>query len=291
MAENKMMGRFAGMTTKQKATAIGLVVVVLVILWQVMGLFGGGGSSQAPADFPSAKQPGQMSANTPGKTPQTPPSTTPSGAAPGPSMPGASQPPAANMTPVNQPVDQSMRETPVMLDARIVDMQKQTEQKYIDQLNQLQTLKIQREIAETNQAIASARLATVTAEKSVSDLLTKPSAPVQPVVPAGAYSNTLVNPTPTGVQVTTTEGAPPPPGQNIPPAPLATPAEVPYVVISVSMQMGRWSAVLGYQGKLYNVSIGDVLPMDNSVVASIGKNGVLLVKGKTRRKISILSSI
>lgn len=258
MASENKMGE--GMTKKQKATAIGLVVVLIIIIWQVMGLFGGSKPESTSAIVPAAHK-GTMSANNPATTQQI----------------------AArnNANPViNNPsvrVQQTqLREMPVNMDARLVDLQKQTEQKQIDQLNQLQTLKLQREIAETNQAIASARLATVTAEKSVSDLLTRP-APQQ--VPASAYTSTLVNPTQTGVQVASE------------PQQAPAPVEVQYVVISVSMEMGRWHAVLGYQGKLYNVSIGDILPADNSVVVSIGKNGVILLKDNKRKKISIISSI
>lgn len=265
------MNQLSGMTTKNKVVAGLLVVVVIFLLWQVMGLFGG--KSEAPPEPAPTKQ--QMNANAAG------------GGGAGGATPGA----PAGGTPnagagMSQPSDQTqLHEAPVGMDARIVDLQKQTQQKYIDQLNQLQTLKVQREIAETNQAIATARLATVTAEKSVSDILTKPT-PQQ--VPVGAYSAPLVNPTLTGVPVAT-EGQPTGAPTEVPPPPPTAAAS--YVVISVSMQLGRWSAVLGYQGKLYNVSIGDVLPIDGSVVASINKNGVLLVKNGERRKISIISSI
>lgn len=285
MADKKLFkeGMLSGLTTKQKVIIIGLIVVVIVVVWQMIGLFSGGGTSASQANFAAGpKMP--MSANAPGKplTPINPGNPNPN-VPPMPVSPPSPAIPNQPNLPTNESV--SMKEAPVSMDARLVDLQKEIEQKYIDQLNQLQTLKIQREIAETNQAIAAAKLATVTAEKNASDLLTRPSTPTPPTVPASAYSGTLVNPTPTGVTVTGPETLPPPVNQPPPPE------VAQYVVISVSMQLGRWSAVLGYQGKLFNVSIGDVLPVDGSVVASINKNGVVLVKGHLHKRISIVSSI
>lgn len=281
----------SGMTTKQKATAGALVVVVIIVLWNVIGLFGGGGEAPAPAPQPKA---GPMSAATPGKLGAPTPASGGITPVPNPAAAGGPPTPALPQAPIAE--GPALRETAASLDARIVDLQKQTQQKYMEEINQLQTLRIQREIAETNQAIAAANLATRTSEKAVSDLLTKP-VPLPPApVPLGAYSNQLVNPTLQGVNVAgvpTTGPATPPPGAATTPGPTNPPApvETQYVVISVSMQLGRWSAVLGYQGRLFNVSIGDVLPVDGSVVSSINKNGVVLVKGNNRRRISIISSI
>ncbi|GEM_PF-1345204 len=275
MPENPMK---AGMTTKQKATIGALVVVVLIIVWQVMGLFGGGSKTAEPATntvITPAAQPTAGANPSPSLNPATP------------GQPGAPVAPHPVMPVQNNVVQAGI--APLSLEGEIADIQKKTEQKYIDQINQLQMLRIQREIAETNQAIANARLATVTAERGVTDLLTKPSANSQQI-PAGAYANALANPTPTGIalptEVTTTTTAP---VATPPPAPPVMEAQ--YVVISVSMQLGRWNAVLGNQGKLYNVHVGDVLPLDNSVVASISKSGVVLQKEGKRRKISILSAI
>ena len=56
------------------------------------------------------------------------------------------------------------------------------------------------------------------------------------------------------------------------------------------MQFNRWTAVLGSQGKLYNVAVGDVLA-DGERVLSISKSGVILEKEGKSKKISIISSI
>lgn len=254
----------AGMTTKQKVTGIAFLVVVVIIIWQVKGLFS---SSTPPA--PVVKPATTMNTATPG-------SPAPTG------MPGAPNMPSP-MPP--QPLEQArLPEPPTNLDASVLENQKKAEQKYIEQLNQLQMLKVQRDIAETNQAIATAKLATITAEKNVSDILTKPM--VQQF-PQGAYGPGMVNPVAPGtpiVRSTTTTTTPAP--VEAPP-----PVEPQFAVVSVSMQQGRWSAVLGYQGKLYNVSIGDVVPVDGSVVVSINRNGVVLSKQGTRKRINIVSSI
>lgn len=248
-------GRFSGMTTRQKVIAVAFVIIVIVIVWQVMGLFGGSKPSPTAIVATTTTQ-ATMTTARPGTAPSAP----------------------ANPAP-----DQAvLHQMPVSMDNQIVEAQKEVAQKYIDQLNQLQMLKVQREIADTNQAIATARLATVTAEKSISDLLTTPTAPPPAIpVPPGAYATPLVNPTPSGQTVVATQEVPPPP----------VPSESNYSVISVAMQFGKWNAVLGYEGKLYSVGIGDILPTDGSVVASINKNGVTLVKDGKRKRIGIVASI
>lgn len=261
------------MTSRQKITIVAFAIVVLIIIWQIAGLVGGGSTPKSTQTVTKTvtKPPIQMTATSPAAGASAAPgavASPPPGAPPG--TAGQAQP---QMQAVPQPI---LRQAPVNLNPQIAELQKQTEQKYVDQINQLQTLRVQREIAETNQAIASAKLATVTAEKSVSDLLTKPTQPQYPTFPTGP----VVGPAPT----TSTEIALTPP----PVAPIEIAA---YTVVSVSMELGRWNAVLGLQGKMYNVSIGDVLPVDGSVVTSINKNGVVLTKDGKRRKISILSAI
>lgn len=278
-----------GMTTKQKATIGALVFIVLIIIWQVMGLFGGDSAPSAPATPPQPTA--SLSATSPGGPANTPPGNTPANTPPGAISPGPSVSPPTSPAVIDMSRDQPLRQMPITIENKMLEAQKNAEEKYIDQLNQLQALKIQKDIAEMNQAIASARLATVTAEKSVSDLLTKPTNPQPPPpppqpTPPAVYSNALVNPTVEGAPLTNPEGGPP----TQPPAPV--PVEVSYTVISVSKQLGRWSAVLGNKGKLYSVGIGDVLPEDGSIVSSINKNGVTLTdkKGKPRR-VGILTSI
>src|SRR5690606_24594193 len=136
-------------------------------------------------------------------------------------------------------------------------------------VNELQMLKIQRDIAETNKAIAGAKLDTVNAQKNIVTLL----APEQP----SNYAQHLVNPTGAAAP---TAGTPPP-----------TIIEVPYTVISVTEIQGRWGAVIGAQGKLYNVHVGDVLPADKSKVISINKSGVVLEKDGVKKIVSLVPII
>jgi len=249
-------------TTKQKAIAGGVVVVVLILIWQIIGIFGGGSSSKSVPTLsaaPQAKSPAQMASASP---------TAQMGNA-GPNMPGNT--PAMMQQPQQVQAPLPVK-TVIPVDQSTFSQQQDQQQMYVSTLNQLQLLKVQRDIDETKQGIAAARLATATAEKNISDLLTKPIPAPIPQVPVSDYANKL--------------------GGNIPPPNLQQVPQGPeYVVISVSMRLGRWAAVLGYQGKLLNVSTGDVLPADGSQVMSIGRYGVTLKRNGNRRRISIVNAI
>ena len=116
----------------------------------------------------------------------------------------------------------------------------------------------------------TAKLDTVTSEKKVVDLL----APPVPVATAATYAQGLEGID--GHKSTTTTSSPQ--------------TEANYTVISVSQLQSKWGAVLGYQGSLYNVSLGDVLP-DKSIVLHIDKSGVILEKDSVRKKISLVPII
>ncbi len=237
------------MNTRQKVTAAILVIVVIVIVWQVIGLFRGGKSA------PAAITPAATTAKTPMAHAPTPQNATPQ--------------PAQLAAP--QPV-MSEREMQLMR------LQEETQAKYVAALNELQMLKVAKEIAETNQAISKAKLETVTAEKGIVNLLS----PQVPVGPAD-YARGLVNPVTSGNVVR--------PGTTTTTTTTQTPAQVNYTVISVSQLQYKWSAVLGYQGRLYSVSTGDILPADGSKVVSIDRTGVVLEKEGDKKKISLVPII
>lgn len=248
----------SGMTVRQKAIAVVFALILIVLIWQVWGLMRGSGGGAAPTITPATgttKPP--LTAMAPGG---------PTGMAMAP--PAAAMPQPAQLTKEQQPMSQRELE--------LLQMQQQSEAKYIATLNELQLLKLSRDLAETSQAISAAKLATVTNEKKILDLL-KPTPPLIP--PPGAYSHTLVNPAPVS-------SAPPPP-------PVVQPAqpEVAYSVISVANLQSRWSAVIGYQGTLFHVYIGDVLPPDASKVVSIDRSGLVLEKNGVKRKISLVPII
>lgn len=267
-SENKMKEKFSQITSRQKAIMGAMVVVVLIIVWQVTGLFGGGKSTPTPV---AIKPVSTMQAT----------SSSPSAANNRSATSPSQGPEAASSLPAEHVV--APRQATVLNEPQFMKLQKMTEEKYIGKLNELEELKIQRQIAETNQAIAAAKLATVSAEKDISDLLTKP-APV--LVPPSAYANQLVAPTVTGQEVVNVNN-----GTTMPPPPIKEEPVIDYSLISVSMQLNRWSAVLGYQGKLYSVNVGDTLQPDGSVVTSINKNSVILKKDDKTRKVNIVSSI
>lgn len=249
MRSDKQM--LSGMTMRQKLTAGALVLILIVIIWQVVGLFGGGSSvpsTPAPVDNRS------MAA----------------------ASPQAMAPQPAQLVKLQAPTSER--------EAELVKLQQETQAKYLAALNELQMLKVTRDIAEANQAITAAQLATVTAQKNIVNLL----APQQPVMPSD-YAKGLVNPVSSGNVVTSASSTS---GQTTAPVVQTTSQqEVNYSVISVSQLQYRWSAVLGYQGSLYNVSVGDVLPADGSVVKSIDKTGVVLERDGTRKKVSLVPVI
>src|SRR3990167_3103606 len=224
---------FANMTTRQKFIAGVLILIVIILFWQLKGLFGGGSDTTA---LP--------------KTASTAPSI---------------QQMVPQPAPLPKPV-MSQREM------ELLAQQKQIEAKYIAALNELQALRLEREIAETNKAIIDAKLGTITAQKNIIDLL---SPPPPPQVVQGGYAQSLA-----GGSVTTAL-----------PITSQPPQEVNYTVVSISRLESRWSAVLGYQTNLYQVSTGDVLPIDGSKVVSIDRSGVLLEKEGVRKKISLVPII
>lgn len=229
---------------RQKIIAGGIVIVLIIIIWQVIGVFKGGSKAPPPQQVASAT-PGAPGANAPN--------------------PMQATPKPAQIVNVQPPT--SPREIELM------QLQQETQAKYIAALNELQMLKVSREIAETNQAIMTARLATVTAEKGIVNLLV-----TQQPVSTAEYARGLVNP-----------GAPQQRPQQAAAAPILP--EVNYSVISVSLLQYRWGAVLGYQGSLYNVHVGDILPPDGSTVVSISKTGVVLERQGVKKKISLVPVI
>lgn len=233
------------MSTRQKVTAVVFLIIVIVVIWQLISLMGGGST---PPVVKSSKQPtaqnGNMQAQGPNPVQQM-------------SIPKPAELPKPNPAPT---------------DPRLAEMQQQMEDKYISAITELQILKINREIAEANQAIMTAKLATVTAQKGIVTLL----APTP--ITQETYSKTLVNPTGTGT------------GANAAPPPANT--AVKYTVISVTQLQNTWGAVIGANGQLYNVQIGDVLPPDGSTVEAIDNSGVVLTdKTGQKNKLSLVPII
>jgi type IV pilus biogenesis protein PilP len=133
-------------------------------------------------------------------------------------------------------------------------------------------LKLQKEIDETKTAIAAAELNRMTAEKNIADMITS-TQNIAPAAPAPAATN---------------QAAPPPPPQVIHGPPVKS--EASYTLMSVSYEGGRWSAVVGLEGKLFTVSVGDVLQPDDSVVMAINKKEIQLKRDTRTRTVAISSS-
>jgi len=226
------------MNTRQMVTIGAFVVVLGIIVWQAMGLFGGGGES----------------------APQ--PAATTNAVA------------AQQAMGIPQPAKVQKAEPMSEREMQLMQLQQQTEAKYIAALNELQMLKIEKEIAETSKAINAARLDSVKSQKGVVELLTAPAMPTPDYTQALAAQQAG-----TGQQAA-------PGGQEV-----ETGAKKPaYTVISVSKVRSQWNAVVGYGGTLYSVSVGDVL-RDGSKVVSISNSGVVLDKDGQKMKVSLVPII
>jgi type IV pilus biogenesis protein PilP len=149
MASEKL-NSLANMTARQKVTAGIVVVVILIVLWQLYGLLGGGSTPQ-PLPKPAAAS----AKNTAGE--------------PG-AMGGAVKPPTPVAADIMQPKPLTANEE------AILKLQQETQASYLAALSQLQMLRVQRDIASTNKDISTSKLATATSEKKIIDLLSPPQA-------------------------------------------------------------------------------------------------------------------
>lgn len=236
------MQALSQMTMRQKVIAIFLAIVVIFLLYQVIGMFRGGRSMETA----------KVAAN-------------------------GNNANSNNTQPVLKPEAATLPKqviVPPGQDQEMIRQQQEIQAKYVAALNELQSLKLAKEIAEANQAIVAAKLATITAQKGILDLLSQP-APTQ-----RDYAQGLVNPVSNASTQT-----------NQVPAPAIQPADSNITVISVSKLQGKWSAVIGYQGNTYSVSVGDVFPFNDYVVTAIDSSGVYLEKDGVKKKISLLSII
>ncbi|HVY53654.1 MAG TPA: type IV pilus biogenesis protein PilP [Gammaproteobacteria bacterium] len=257
--------RFANMPARQKVSALIFLIIAGVIIWQVIGLFRGssGSNDKIVASAPSKPA---LSSNAPNVGNAASPNIANGGIKPAANVPAVPHSPAA--APTQSPILSKPAPETVPPITTLSAQQAREQNKYVSAINELQMLKIQKEIAETNQAIVTAKLATVTAEKSITSTLTPP--PAVPTTPPPSTAS----------------------GSSTPPPGAPSSAEQPaiknsYVVYSVSMEQDQWHAVIGYQGSYFNVTVGDILPSDGSKVTAIDQKGVTLQLGGMEHKIPL----
>ncbi len=235
---------FLNMPTRQKIMAGIVLIILMVIVWQVVGLFTGGGSSSIDMSSSNKNAPnGQASA----------------------------APPPQQVATLPKPTQLTA------VEAQLLQLQQETQAKYIAALNELQMLKIQKDIATNQRDIMKARQDTVSAQKNIVDML----APSGPTANVATYAQNLVSSGGASAGQPQQQG-----GQGG-----LVPNEARYTVISVSLLQHKWGAVLGYQGSLYSVKTGDILPADDSIVVSIDKSGVVLEKNGVKRLVSLVPII
>lgn len=187
--------------------------------------------------------------------------------------PAPAAPAAAPMPPSPKPETWQMVSLSPQQEADIAKIQQDTQVKYLQSVNELQLMKLNREISEVNQNIMASKLATITTQKNIVDLLSKPQETPGANPPGGAAH---------------AAGTPPPPPVAVQPPP---PVEANYKVASVTQLMGQWNAVLTLQTKIFSVAVGDVLPPDGSTVIAIGRYGVVLEKGGVQRRVLVNPSL
>jgi len=289
MPNNNSGNLLSNLTTKQKATGAVVVILVAVVVWQIVGLFGGdSGTPPAPQVMSQAAKPPvtNLAANPPAAN--NSPANLSSNMAPDSAQPLA---PLTADTSVQQRVANNEASTTVT--DQMIKEQEKDQVGYLKSLNKLQNLKLEREIAESSQAIAASKLATAKTEKDMSDLLTKSTAQVS----LSDYASKLAAGTANG-QIMDSAGvlvpAPPSAAEEKAAAEKAAGTlaiEAKYVVLSVSKQLETWKAVIGDSGKLYSVSVGDTLPGTKITVNAIDNDGVTLLLDKKKQVIHILTSI
>lgn len=267
---NRIQDEFKNLTPKQKITGVVTVIMIAIVIWQVIELI-----PSSPKATPVATAATPVATPAPGTAAPAPTTQPTTAAAPQPVAP----------TPIPEPAVAQVKTESDALNSTVLKIQQDTQAKYITSLNELQMLKVQKEIAETNQAIAAAKLATVTSEKGITDVLTKPS---QSMMPTEIISSLPV------IQAPPT---PPPPAPALsggvaeaaakPAAPVATE----YTVQSVAMSDNRWTALLNAGGKIFTVTVGQILSIDGSVVVSIDRDGVVLSKDGKEKKLIISSAM
>ncbi len=160
-------------------------------------------------------------------------------------------------------------------DAKLLALQTEAQARYMTALNELQMLKINKDIAEANKAIMKAKEDTVTSQVKIVTLLTPPAPPAPPA----QVEQKPVNP---GLADVSLRGVPPAPAQ---------PKNDDMSVVSVTNIRGRWMAVINGGKALYKVTIGDTIPDEESTVVSIDRSGVTVEKDGTKRKIYMNSVI
>lgn len=141
--------------------------VVLLIIWQVMSLFGGGAADSQPLTIPNPDKPKEASLLPPPQLAQ-------------------------------KPAPMTEREMQLM------KLQQETQAKYLAAVTELQILKISKDIAEIKRDVTKATLENITAQKSIVELLTPKKATIgsDPYSP-GLDGNPPVQP-PAGASTTST---------------------------------------------------------------------------------------
>jgi hypothetical protein len=153
------------------------------------------------------------------------------------------------------------------LSAEATNNTSKSQRNYIDALNKLQMLQVEQKILTTKESISQAKLSIATTEKNLMELNAPP--PIPAPIPVATYAKHLVNP-----------------AGNQPSFHIIDNSNNRYKLLYVANVSGAWQAIIGNQGKLYNVTIGTALP-NGSRIATITDTTVTLENGNTRKTISI----
>ncbi len=182
------------------------------------------------------------------------------------------------MPPIHTPSQAKLTTQPMTeREAQLMKIQQETESSYIKAMSELQLLKLNQQFAETNQAIMKAKLETVSAQKKIVDLL---QTDAERANAAGQGAN--ITPAAMEAAMRNMQAQ-----QQL----AQQQAIANYTVVSVTNLQGQWRAVLGTQGRLFSVKVGDVLPVDGAKVLSISSSGVTVQRNGISKRFSMVPII
>jgi hypothetical protein len=231
------------METKKILTIVAVIAVVGVVGYEVALMAGIGGGEDVATQEAATKAAPTVHPDTPKTVALIPP-----------------PPPAAKvLTPEEQ---QAMK------------VQQENQARYIDALNTLQMLKVQKDIADANKDIMKAKEDMITSEHKIVDML-KPVQTTNPTafIDSGGHAVSPSSSAPSSMMNSNSGG-----NNEI-------------SVVSITNLQGRWKAVLSTGSRLISVSIGDELADDHSTVIGIDRSGITLEKQGVKRKVMMASVI
>lgn len=258
------LSKLATLPTKQKAMLVLALVIFVIVLYQLINMFGSSG--EPVTNFADNKP--SRAATVPNIKPEIKPSSRPTvQGAPKPASPSNSFPDAKESAPMGKgdatkagsdsKEDKPQDPQPANIDVSHFETTK-LNSSYLQMLNEIQELKFKQQLYNAQQALFSSEMATLKTKQDLESLKNAANAPPEETDSKQHSSKKR------GVDAHN-------PGNS------ATNSEDQvYVVKSVTMERDQWHAVLSYGKQDFDVTVGDILSPDNAEVVAIDQKGVSL---------------